>query len=115
MRFWKKTASILSVGANSFLVGCGFLENSFVDRPKLSIAWSNLRCAVSLNTALGDARWEVQEMPWSRLARFSPCFHVNSVGVEMVPLELAQNFASLSSASARFFFIALISNMIVHI
>jgi len=58
-------------------------------------------CAMSMNAALGDARWKFQEMPWSSLARFPPQFHAYSVGDEMVPLESAQNFANPSSASGR--------------
>jgi len=89
--FWKKTASILSVGASCLLAGCSFFENSSAGRLKLRMAWSNLWCATSLNTALGDARWKFQEMPWSSLAHLSPRFHVCSVGDERVPLESAHN------------------------
>jgi len=103
MWFWKKSAPILSIAASSFLAGRGFLEKFSAGRPKLRIAWSNLWCAVSLNPSLGYARWKFQEMPWSSSARFSPRFHVNSVVDKMVPLESAQNFASLSPTSARFY------------
>ena len=51
----------------------------------------------------GRCKVEVPGDAVVQLAHLSPRFHVCSVGDERVPLESAQNFANLTSASIRFF------------